>query len=542
MSKLNVVIVAGGLSSRLAPLTNYIPKFLINTGKETGFVQQVRYWMQYEPKTISVIVNEQYKELVSEYFKLYFGEKQKFTFSIRTVTEAAGSAHAIMSTCQDLVGQSVVFNWCDVLVKDKIDFTARKPVKIFINYEYDNRYDLRYKNNVLLPVKVADTDFEGGGIFGLYYIDQFKILSLTQQGLDFVDVIHEYGELAEYYIKELEDWGDMCKLALTRSAVHSSRAFNSIEVNGNFVIKTALNEQGKRLISKEIAWYQNLDELKISVARPEVWSKHDTSSFIMSKVSGKPIWNVWNEVNDKARTAILLSALSTLRELHSIPTSMSALEKLTLLYPDYKHDIKKEAFVKLCGRYEEIKSVLDTFGPINNVNGVQLQELDVIQLYTKLYTALEAEYSSDVKYVPIHGDSQFSNLLVDPATYKVTMIDPRGYFGETEKYGLADYDLAKVLYSLSGYDLFNFSQDFHISSIENGAIRFDMPKPNLGGCSDLIKETFSRRHYLWLAVIWAGLPQYISCDPVKMLGSHYYSMALIEKVLNSSNSSELLFL
>ena len=34
-----LVIVAGGLGSRLAPLTDGIPKFLVNIGKNTGYVE-----------------------------------------------------------------------------------------------------------------------------------------------------------------------------------------------------------------------------------------------------------------------------------------------------------------------------------------------------------------------------------------------------------------------------------------------------------------------------------------------------------------------
>ena len=42
---MHVVIVAAGLGSRLAPLTNYIPKFLVNIGKQTGYVEQIKYWL-----------------------------------------------------------------------------------------------------------------------------------------------------------------------------------------------------------------------------------------------------------------------------------------------------------------------------------------------------------------------------------------------------------------------------------------------------------------------------------------------------------------
>jgi hypothetical protein len=112
----------------------------------------------------------------------------------------------------------------------------------------------------------------------------------------------------------------------------------------------------------------------------------------------------------------------------------------------------------------------------------------------------------------------------------VTFIDPRGYFGETELYGLPDYDYAKTLYSLSGYDLFNYSQSFHINNISDSEIEFEIPKPN----ADLatLSTLFNPEHYLWLAVIWIGLAQYIKNNPIKSVTAHYHGLYLATKYLN----------
>ena len=53
----------------------------------------------------------------------------------------------------------------------------------------------------------------------------------------------------------------------------------------------------------------------------------------------------------------------------------------------------------------------------------------------------------------IHGDIHLGNILVDGN--QVYFIDPRGYFGNTELYGLFEYDYAKLLFGLSGYSLFD---------------------------------------------------------------------------------------
>ena len=61
---MNIVIVAGGLGSRLAPLTDYVPKFLVNIGKNTGYVEQVKYWDKLDCiDSLTVIVHSKYKDL-----------------------------------------------------------------------------------------------------------------------------------------------------------------------------------------------------------------------------------------------------------------------------------------------------------------------------------------------------------------------------------------------------------------------------------------------------------------------------------------------
>ena len=52
-----------------------------------------------------------------------------------------------------------------------------------------------------------------------------------------------------------------------------------------------------------------------------------------------------------------------------------------------------------------------------------------------------------------------------------------------------------------------------------------------GGLGDLVK-VFKREHYLWLAVIWHGLAQYIKNDPVKSLCAHYEGMVLMHQLKN----------
>lgn len=53
----------------------------------------------------------------------------------------------------------------------------------------------------------------------------------------------------------------------------------------------------------------------------------------------------------------------------------------------------------------------------------------------------------------VHGDFCFSNILVDPQTLTIKLIDPRGGFQEASSVGPSFYDMAKLSHSLvGGYD------------------------------------------------------------------------------------------
>jgi hypothetical protein len=78
-------------------------------------------------------------------------------------------------------------------------------------------------------------------------------------------------------------------------------------------------------------------------------------------------------------------------------------------------------------------------------------------------------------YVPIHGDCQLTNTMIDKSG-RIYFIDARGYFGKSEILGDARYDWAKVYYALAGnFDQFNVKNfDLEINSGANFAIHSGM--------------------------------------------------------------------
>ena len=294
------------------------------------------------------------------------------------------------------------------------------------------------------------------------------------------------------------------------------------------MLKQATNQQGKALLYKESLWYETLqrhiDEAEVErPAVPNAWIKTDRTGFFLERVKGQSIWKEWDGLSIEDRAFVLRRVVEERRKIFNLKTFEPTQEQL-------QADVQTEAYTKLINRYDEIRDVIEAFGPITRVNGWWLKNDPqttiglVWQALRKHYTQTPAEYGF------IHGDLQLSNSMVNTDDLSVAIIDPRGYFGKTSFYGLEDYDNGKLLYSLSGYDKFNYAKDFGIK-ICNDEITFKVPRMPLEGLQDLVGELFKPVHHLWLGVCWQGLAQYIKNDPVKSVAAHYHGLMLMEQAL-----------
>jgi len=172
-------------------------------------------------------------------------------------------------------------------------------------------------------------------------------------------------------------------------------------------------------------------------------------------------------------------------------------------------NINFECYDKIIERINKIKPIIDYY-KINSVNGIKIESLTFV--LNKMKKILTSDLSN--QYSLIHGDCTFSNTMID-SNDKIYFIDPRGYFGKSLLYGPKEYDYAKLLYSLSGYDLFNVDNLFSIE-IENQNIKFNI-ETFLDGLHIIINDKVKA----WLVIIWFGLAQYNSNNVLKCLASYY---------------------
>ena len=483
-----VVIVASGKGTRLNPLTKYIPKILVGYNNKPFIESLIDYWKTYS-QNIIIIHNTEYKDLIEFYIN------GKENISLIQFNELTGTADTInKAITNEYYNKNILFTWCDILPCEPINFNVINENTIFTFGS-----DCRYKADKNKIFKAID-----GNIIGLYYIPNYQGLKYTI-GDDICDCFaRNFNFFNTYQLNNLIDIGDMNKfMQLLNTNNFQTRFFNKIEYIGEHIIKSPTNSQGIDIIKKEINWYKfNNNRLSFVPKFEDIYDSEE-NNLKLECLKAEPLYKKFKNLSMENKQYVLSSIYDKLNVLHSI--------KIEITNDKMVEDIIIESYTKIYQRIEKIKPIISYFGKINKVNGIDITNFDTImdKLRSILLSDLENTYSL------IHGDCQFSNILCSD-TLETYLIDPRGYFGKTQLYGLPEYDYAKVLYALSGYDDFN-NNDLLDVSIENNEIIYTIKTY----MSDELKYILNDKIKAWLVVIWFGLAQYNSNNVMKCIVSYY---------------------
>lgn len=482
----SVVILASGAASRLQPITDIIPKCLVNYQQHTVLKHLHDLYKNLGADKIIVVVHSKFKSIVSGYAD-YMG----LDIEIQTVDVIKGSMHAIQSLSG--LNGNIVFNWCDV-------------IPTFNNFSWDE--NVIYTHGGGCRFNFDGTELVSatyGNVVGVYQVKDFEYFAARRgvEGIDFVEFL-EPKKFKQGKLKSVVDIGDFEKLELAHKNAEICREFNRISesITGKTIIKEAINEKGVALQKDELNWYLNAKNSQIAEL---VQFNPKENKLVLEKIKGQP--------------------LSKCFDIELLPKLINTKFSEPKYFGQQKtyDDVRKEMVTKVKARCGEISKLIDSIPAPKFVNGISL---------CNLVTALERAcryiqfVHRNTPYEIIHGDLNFSNVLFDG---ELRFIDPRGYFGDTKLYGLKFYDEAKILYALSGYDEFNSNGTWAGFNINGNNMTIDIK----GLCdiySPEIKEHFQFKHYVMLAVIWISLAGYFKNNPYKAISAFYYGWYLLSKV------------
>jgi HAD superfamily hydrolase (TIGR01509 family) len=504
-----VVISACGRGERLYPYTKNIPKILINIDNDSFINKLVTYWSKYT-KQIIILIDKKYLELLNFYIKDY---KNVSLITLDIQDEKFENGWTLYSCLKDnkLLNKKVVITWCDILPCD-IDILIFENKNIIFTHSDNSRYFA--DENVLIKKS-------NGNVVGLYYFHNFKHLKQPSRQDDFCDIyIDNFQDFTVYNLESLIDIGDMEKIKNyieNKNYKFQTRFFNQItQFDDNYIVKKCIDKNYENIIMNEIYFYQYM-KLKLYTDNIPKIEFLNNITFKIELIQGIHI-----DFDDLKLT------LENIDKIHSLETINISKFQIT-------EDFYIEFYEKIINRLQNVKQIIEHFSFIKKINNIDCNiTIDLFKnIVSDLYLKIIKLIDTNKQYNIIHGDCTFSNTI-KTLDSKIKYIDPRGYFGKTKLFGPIEYDYSKILYSMSGYDIFNKDLLYCFEYINDNSIEIDTTYiNNLDKCKTVFENIgIDFELCLYMVIIhWIGLSDYNKNNLNKCISSLFIALVIYNKFI-----------
>ena len=500
---MKIIIQAGGKGTRLEWLTRNKPKCMVPVNN-----LPIIFYAFKKFKDAEFTIIADYKTDVLEKYLNAFASN--YNFKIVKASKKgtiSGIKDAIADYDED---ETFMVMWCDLILSEGFEIPSKKGNYIGISKDFECRWSYIDGEFIKQPSKE-------NGVAGLFIFENKKQLeNIETEGalvkwLQTQDI--KFNRLDLYGSKEI---GTMLSYSDNNDSSHRCRPFNSMEFNGDIVIKRGINEQGKKIAADEIAWYKHIQNLGYENI-PEIYEYEPLK---MKRVQGKNIFE-YDCLTKSQKREILRKLISALKDLHDLEPSQ----------PVELSDVEDNYITKTFDRLSKVEKLV----PFADQEFIKING----RYYKNVFFNKEELEQEIRKYYPkefalIHGDCTFSNLMFDTFEMRAVLIDPRGYFGKTKFYGDVDYDWAKLYYSLNGeYDQFN-RKKFTLDIREND-VEFAIKPNNWADMEEFFFECLpnvnKRKIKLLHAIIWLSLTTYAWEDYDSICGAFYNGVVKMGEIL-----------
>lgn len=522
-----IIIQAGGKGSRMESLTRNKPKAIVPIEN----LPMIFHLFRKYPDKKYIIIGDYKYDVLDSYLKEFADVEFKMIRGTGHRGTCAGMADALEKIPE---GERFLLIWCDLVLPK--DYELPKGDKNFIGISKDFSCRWSYRDGEFIEERSSEYGVAGYFIFREKSFiqdvptDGEFVRWLQSKGMIFEEEplrhTHEYGMFSV--------WDELPKL--------KTRPFNRIEKKDGKLYKIPLDKQGKELAVREQAWYKMLKGVHFDNL-PEIYGY---DPLCMEEINGKNIYE-YNTITFEKKKIILKQIVDCLELVHKMGKVPADKDSYHIAYLDKTYDrLKKVRFLVPFANDEYV-----------NVNG---------RCCRNVFYHIDEVNQMVMKYLPaqfklIHGDCTFSNMMLKNDEIPV-LIDPRGYFGNTEMYGDEAYDWVKLYYSvLSNYDQFNLKRfNLYINEKDENTVFDDMgneisvaPKSvkleiASNGWEDLEDYFFEllgdkvtrRQMKLFLAITWLSLTTYAWDDYDSICGAFYNGLLYLEEAFQMTGENDRL--
>lgn len=440
--KYNVIIPAAGKATRMRPLSNAVSKALVPVNGrpiisyildqilKTGEANEIVI-VQNELKDIENFVRNAYPQLV---------EQEKIKFAPQH--DPQGPLHAIDCGARKInQGLLPMMVWLGdtICLENKLpldkSFLVTSPVEDYQRWclvdedcvFYDKPDTPPRTNKALIGIyffhnpqgfwKALDEGMGKPKIKSEYQISSLLESYLQNSHFFYLVVTQEWydcGELRTYY----ESKAKLLK--------NTSRAFNKIEVDTFMgTVKKSSNDAEKSAkIQMEKEWFENIPE-EASLFCPRVLTS-DEGVLLMSQEPGTPLNETW--LYENLRVDIWKTIVDKILRIHNEVFASCAGQAADP--EDWKKAMQEMYIDKNLKRLEEYCKDYPEYDYVYDF--VKKTGEDLVNTHPSWSSVL-------------HGDSHLGNILFDPLSGSIKLVDPRGKFGHIKgTEGDLRYDMAKM--------------------------------------------------------------------------------------------------
>ena len=499
-----IIVQAGGKGTRMESLTANKPKALVPINN----LPMIFHLFRNFPDKNFIVIGDYKYDVLGKYLNAF----ADVDFQMVCATGKEGTCAGLQEALKYIpANERFILTWCDLVLPDDYEMPDTDDNVIGISKDFPCRW--KYEDGEFEEERSSEYGVAGFFIFK----DKSYIADIPEEG-EFVRWLkskklkfepqslyktHEYGLKSEW----------------DKIPAGKCRPFNSMKFEGNRVYKIPLDKQGEDLAVREVSWYKKLQDEEFENL-PKIYGY---DPICMEKIDGKNIYE-YDDIGIEKKRKILEQIINCLKKVHKIGS-----------VPADK-DSYYEAYIgKTFDRLNKVKELVPFAGDeYITVNGRKCRNVFFCrkELEKKVMEYMPEQFSL------IHGDCTFSNIMLKNDSVPV-LIDPRGYFGNTEFYGDVAYDWVKLYYSLySNYDRFNLKQ-FSLNIGEKGS-ELSINSNNWEDMEDtffeLIGDGISRKQMkLLLAITWLSLTTYAWEDYDSICGAFYNGVYYLEEALNGNS-------
>ena len=492
-----IVVQAGGKGTRMKQLTYNKPKALVPIDN----LPMIFHLFRLFPRNKFLIIGDYKFEVLERYLEAFSNVDYELIDARGKKGTCAGLQKALAHIPEN---EGFMLIWSDLILSKDYKIPNEKCNYIGISKEFTCRW--KFENGELKEEKSREYGVAGHFIFE----NKSEILNVPEEG-EFVKWLS--GLNINFKIQNLYNTDEFGLIEdVENVGICKCRPFNKITFTDDYVIKEPIDEQGKELAVREIAWYEKTKSEHFKNI-PIIYS---TSPLKLERIKGKNIYEISPSFEEKKK--MLSQLVGCLKDIHSLDGCKADEES-------YYDAYIGKTFKRLEKVYELVPFAKDEYIKIND------------KLCKNVFFCREELEKSVMKYMPdefrlIHGDCTFSNMMIREDNSPV-MIDPRGYFGKTELYGDPAYDWVKLYYSLVGnYDQFNLKR--FLLKIEKEHVELEIESNHWEDMEEeffsLLRNEISKKQIKILhAITYLSLTTYAWQDYDSICGAFYKGLLLLKE-------------